>query len=131
MIENLDFDELLDLHAGVLETTGGSAGLRDRGLAESALAQPTASFGGSDLYPTLAEKAAALCFSLVCNHPFVDGNNRIGYVAAEAFLLLNGHELSADVDDAEAAILALASGALGREELAAWVRDHVVPAGIE
>ena len=63
------------------------------------------SFGGAELYPTLAEKAAALCFSLVMNHPFVDGNKRIGHAAMETFLVMNGFEMNADVDDSESTIL--------------------------
>lgn len=79
----LSLPELFRLHERALEQSGGSAGLRDLGGLESALAQPRMTFGGTDLYPTLPEKAAALCFSIVLNHPFVDGNKRVGY-AAEA-----------------------------------------------
>ena len=121
--------EVLRLHLRLIEQSGGSPGVRDKGLLESALAQPAAAFGGADLYPTLEEKAAALCFGLVRNHPFVDGNKRIGHAAAVLFLKLNGREFAADVDDAERTILALADGSLSREELTAWVRAHAVPAG--
>lgn len=104
----LEWDELLVLHNRVVEASGGSAGLRDEGLAQSALAQPQMGFAGRDLYETLAEKAAALCFSLVTNHPFVDLNKRIGHAAMEVFLIINGYELEAEVDDAEDIILRLA-----------------------
>ncbi|MFH5802721.1 type II toxin-antitoxin system death-on-curing family toxin [Alienimonas sp. DA493] len=80
-----------------------------------------------DAYTTLVEQAAAVGFSLVSNHPFVDGNKRVGLLAMDVFLRINDHALSADDDDAEATILALAAGTLTREELTAWVRDHVVP----
>ena len=97
-------------------------------MLDSARARPRSAFGGQDLYPTLEGKVAAFCHSLVMNHPFVDGNKRIGHLAMEAFLVLNGKELDAPVDEAEALILRLASGGCPVEELEDWVRDHVVPA---
>ena len=123
----LSLGELIELHRRIIEQSGGAEGFRDLGLAESALAQPQMSFGGDDLYPTLADKAAALCFSLVMNHPFVDGNKRIGHAAMETFLVLNGFELKADVDDAESVILRLAAGNLERSDFTAWVTGRVVP----
>ncbi|MFO0913645.1 MAG: type II toxin-antitoxin system death-on-curing family toxin [Pirellulales bacterium] len=121
----LTLAELIELHRRIIEQAGGSGGIRDLGLAASALAQPQMSFGGTDLYPSLAEKAAALCFSLVMNHPFVDGNKRIGHAAMETFLVMNGFELDADVDSSESVILRLAAGELGREPFAEWVARHV------
>lgn len=91
--------EVLALHHLVVEQSGGSAGLRDRGILESAVAQPGMTFGGVDLYSALVEKAAALGFSLIKNHPFVDGNKRIGHAAMETHLVLNGHELDTSVDE--------------------------------
>lgn len=82
-------------------------------------------FGGNELYPTIESKATALCFSLVMNHPFLDGNKRIGHAAMETFLVMNGYELSAHVDDAEKVILTLAAGELSREELLEWVTSHL------
>ena len=81
-------------------------------------------FGGEELYPTIESKATAVCFSLVMNHPFVDGNKRIGHAAMETFLVMNGFELTADVDDTEKVILTLAAGDLSREELLQWVTSH-------
>lgn len=86
----LDVDDILELHAGQLELFGGGAGLRDRGLLESAVAQPLASFGGQLAHDGLFAMAAAYLFHLVSNHPFVDGNKRIGLLAAIVFLDLNG-----------------------------------------
>jgi death-on-curing protein len=123
----LTLEEVLELHRLALERAGGMAGVRDFGGLESALAQPQMAFGGQDLYPELADKAAALGFSLVCNHPFVDGNKRVGHAALETFLVLNGWELEADVDEQEQVILRLAAGALEREEFTAWVRAHLKP----
>jgi death-on-curing protein len=71
--------EIVELHRRVLQATGGASGIRDLGALESAIAQPKATFGGADLYLTLAEKAAALCFAVVHGHPFVDGNKRVGH----------------------------------------------------
>jgi death-on-curing protein len=82
-------------------------------------------FGGQDLYPSLGEKAAALGFSLVCNHPFVDGNKRVGHAAMETFLVLNGWELAAEVAEQEQVILRLAAGTLKRDEFTAWVLSHL------
>ncbi len=84
-------------------------------------------FGGQETYPPLAEKAAALCFSIVRNHPFVDGNKRTGHAAMEVFLVLNGYELLADIDEAERTILRLASGDIGRDQFTRWVQDNVRP----
>jgi death-on-curing protein len=83
-------------------------------------------FGGEDLYPTLLEKAAALGFSLIMNHPFVDGNKRIGHAALETFLLLNGMEIKASVDEQEATILSLAAGELDRSHFLEWLRSRLV-----
>jgi len=121
----LTLGELIELHRRIIEQSGGADGFRDLGLAESALAQPQMSFGGTEMYSTLAEKAAALCFSLVMNHPFVDGNKRIGHAAMEVFLMMNGFELTADVDDSESVILRLAAGELERLLFAEWVVQHV------
>jgi death-on-curing protein len=121
----LSLPEVLEIHARVLYASGGSAGLRDLAGLESAVAQPRMSFGGTDLYPDLAAKAAALAHSLTCSHPFVDGNKRVGHACMEVFLILNGYELSASVDEQEELFLRLASGAVAREELAVWVRGHM------
>ena len=78
------------------------------------------------MYPDLASKAAALGHSLIQNHPFVDGNKRIGHAAMEVFLLLNGHEIDASVDEQEQIIIEVASGKVSRIELGEWLREHVV-----
>lgn len=125
----LTVTEVVRLHALVVERTGGASGLRDRGALESAVAQPQQTFGGAELYPTLATKAAALAYALVMNHPFVDGNKRIGHAAMEAFLMLNGHEIEADVEEQEAMFLRLAAGEVKREELVAWIESHAQQSG--
>jgi death on curing protein len=127
-IRYLSLVEVLELHRRLIERTGGADGLRDLGALQSALAQPWASFGGADLYPSLEEKAAALGFSLIQNHPFVDGNKRIGHAAIAVFLTLNGSALESSVDEAERVILGVAASRMKREELLAWLRRHVRPA---
>lgn len=121
----LALGEALHIHQRVIQESGGATGVRDLGALESALAQPRMTFGGEDLYPTIPEKASALMFSMVRNHPFVDGNKRAGHAAAETFLLLNGFEIEAPVDGQERIVLALAAGVLGRDQLAEWLREHV------
>jgi len=81
----LSLIEVLELHRRIINQSGGTLGIRDFGLLESAIAQPRMTFGGEDLYPSLVEKAAALGFALIMNHPFVDGNKRIGHATAEVF----------------------------------------------
>ena len=122
----LTVDEVLELYQRVVEQSGGAQGSRDRGALESAVAQPGMAFGGVDLYTNLVAKAAALGFSLVCNHPFVDGNKRIGHAAMETFLVLNGAQLAAAVDDQERTVLSLAAGTLTRDEFTDWVAARVV-----
>jgi death-on-curing protein len=107
-----------------MEQSGGLAGIRDLGSVEAALAQPRMAFGGTDLYPTMEEKAAALGFSLIRNHPFVDGNKRVGHAAMETFLVLNGFELQAPTDEQERVILSVAAGSMARDEFVQWVRAH-------
>ncbi len=120
----LSLAEVLDLHHQLIEQSGGSIGIRDLGNLESALAQPGMTFGGEDLYPTVIDKAVALGFSIIMNHPFIDGNKRTGHAAMEIFLILNGMEISASVDEQEQVILAVASGDLGREDFGEWLRQH-------
>jgi len=121
----LSLIEVLEVHEAVIASSGGARGIRDIAAIESAVSQPRLTFDQADLYPDIVSKAAALCFSLVMNHAFIDGNKRVGHAAMEVFLILNGLEIDATVDEQEAIILDLASGRLKREELTDWVRDHV------
>lgn len=122
----LGLAEVLFLHRKIIDQSGGSDGLRDLGLLESALSQPRQTFDGSDLYPDLVAKAAALGFFLISNHPFLDGNKRIGHAAMEAMLMLNGLELDVSVQEAETEILAVAAGNRRRTVFEDWVRAHAV-----
>lgn len=123
----LSLAEVVELYRRLLQATGGAPGIRDLGALESAIAQPKASFGGVDLYPTLVEKAAALCPALVQGHAFLDGNKRVGHAAMETFLVLNGAEIDAPVSDHERVMLDLASGHIERTQLAEWLRQHLKP----
>jgi death on curing protein len=123
----LSLEEVLQLYHCIIEQSGGSAGVSNMGAVESALAQPQMTFGGEELYPTIVEKASSLGFSLIKNHPFIDGNKRIGHAAMEVFLLLNGFEIDAGVDEQEKVILQLVSGELGRDEFTEWLGSHIVP----
>jgi death on curing protein len=123
----IETTEVMLIYQRLMAQSGGMAGVRDQGALESALAQPQMSFGGEDLYPSLAEKAAALGYSLIQNHPFLDGNKRIGHATMEIFLMLNGFEIGATVDESEHVVLAVAAGEMSRSAFAAWVESHLVP----
>jgi len=117
---------VLAIHSDQIKTHGGSAGLRDRGLLESALERPKNQFHhGSD--PELASLAAAYGFGLANNHPFVDGNKRVAFQAMYLFLGLNGFRIEASEEAVVSLILSLAAGELNETELADWVRQHVTP----
>jgi len=126
MIRLLTLEQVLLLHKRIIEQSGGSTGIRNQGLLESALAQPCVSYAGQELYPSLIEKVTALGFSLINNHPFVDGNKRIGHAAIEVILLMNGYEIQADVDTQEAVILAVAASKMNRESFLEWLQRDVV-----
>jgi death on curing protein len=121
----LTIAEILETYRRVMDQTGGLVGIRDLGALESAVAQPYMTFSGDELYPSLAEKAAALGFSLIQNHPFADGNKRTGHAALESFLALNGHEINATLDEQVEIILSLASGKLSRQEFTSWIAGHL------
>jgi death on curing protein len=122
----LDVKRVLRVHARVIEKSGGDPGVRDLGLLDSAVAQPRAGFGGKDLYPELADKAAALAYSLVKNHPFSDGNKRTGYAAMMVFLSRNGHTIRSSIDERESVFLQFAAGQLDRETFVMWVHDRII-----
>jgi death-on-curing protein len=122
----LNVEQVLRIHARSIEQFGGDPTVRDRGMLGSAVAQPRARFGGRSLYPKLADKVAALAYSLVMNHPFADGNKRTGYGAMMRFLSCNGHTLAGPPAEHEAVFLGLAAGELDREEFVGWVRKWIV-----
>ena len=117
-------DLVLFIHADLLRRYGGQPGLRDRGLLESAMAQPKITAGGKFAHKTLFEKAAAYGFHLCKNHPFVDGNKRVAFVLMDMFLQRNGWEIAADEEEAYSIMIALASGRLTKAQLASWLKEH-------
>ena len=117
--------EVIELYYQIMATTGGLPGIRDLGALESALAQPRMTFDNKELYPTLEEKAAALGYSLIMNHPFLDGNKRIGHAAMETFLVINGKELKSTIDEQEKVIVNLAADIIDRKVFTEWVRNHI------
>ena len=112
------------LHQLMAEATGGSVGVRDENLLDSAIEAAFATFGGVDLYPSKEEKAAKLCHSLVSNHAFVDGNKRIGVYVMLSFLELNGIHIEATDEDVVALGLGAADGSMDQEAVLDWIRSH-------
>jgi len=125
-VRYLTLNEVLEVHRQVIAQSGGAEGRMHLPALESALAQPQMTFGGEDLYPTLVDKAAALGYALIKNHPFLDGNKRTGHAAMEVFLVLNGYEIRADVEEQEHVILQVAASEIDRKEFTTWLRTHVV-----
>jgi death-on-curing protein len=122
--EYLTLEEMLLLHARLIQRTGGSGGVRDMGALESALARPRTTFEGQDLYPDLWHKAAALMQSLIRNHPFVDGNKRTALTATGLFLELNGYMLTANNDEAASIALQAAVGEIDVAAMAVWIENY-------
>lgn len=123
-IEFLGLDEILEIHRDQIERYGGSAGIRDMGLLQSAVATPAAGFGGDYLHQDIFEMAAAYLFHITQNHPFVDGNKRTGTVAAVVFLEMNGVELNADEDELEALVRSVAMGKADKAAAAAFLKNN-------
>jgi death-on-curing protein len=122
----LTLDDILESHQNQIETYGGSHGIRDIGLLESAIAQPEASFDGQYLHADIFEMAAAYLYHLVMNHPFVDGNKRVGLEAALIFLEINNENLSASDEELVDLVLKTTAGQVGKREIAEFFRSHCV-----
>ncbi len=114
------------LHQLMAEATGGSVGVRDEGLLDSAIENAFATFGGEELYPSKEEKAASLAYSLISDHAFVDGNKRIGVYVMLSFLELNGIRIEASDDDVIKLGLGTADGSMKRDEILAWIMEHEI-----
>ena len=119
-------EKVLLLHQLIAEETGGSIGLRDEGLLESALEVAFSTFGGVELYPTKEEKGARLGYNLISNHAFVDGTKRIGMYVMLTFLEVNGIHMDCTNAAVAEAGLAVAAGEMGYDRLLEWVREHRV-----
>ena len=123
-MKRLTKEQVLLLHSALTQETGGADGLRDEGLLESALEAPFQSFGETDAYPSIQQKAARLGFGLIRNHAFLDGNKRIGAHAMLVFLSLNGIELTYTQSELSDLILAVAAGAQNFDDMVKWDIEH-------
>ncbi len=123
-MKKLSKKQILMLHTQLIQQTGGSEGVRNYNLRDSALETPFQSFGGDELYPTIQAKAARLGYGLIKNHCMIDGNKRIGTHAMLVFLALNGIELKYMQKELYETILDVAAGKIEYEDLLQWVLDH-------
>jgi death-on-curing protein len=121
----ITLNEALEIYGRIMAQSGGMTGVLNIGALESALAQPRMTFDGKELYSTIVEKAAALGFSIVKNHPFVDGNKRTGHAVMDMFLALNGYMIAATIEEQVAIMVEVASGEAGRQKFTDWLRAHI------
>ena len=125
-MKKLTKEQIKMLHSALVERFGGQDGLCDEGMLDSALNTPFQTFSGNELYPDLISKAARLAFGLITDHPFIDGNKRIGTHAMLIFLRLNNVELEYDDDDLIALILGTAAGEYDDKIILEWLKKHIV-----
>ena len=123
-MKTLSKNQVTALHSALIREFGGIDGIRDEGLLESALAAPFQTFGGEPVYPSLQAKAAQLGFGLIRNHPFVDGNKRIGAHTMLVFLAVNGIELRYEQQELIDIVLSVAAGQIDRQGLLQWILGH-------
>ncbi|MGN1417768.1 MAG: type II toxin-antitoxin system death-on-curing family toxin [Acutalibacteraceae bacterium] len=123
-MKKLTKEQILMLHSELIRETGGSDGLRDEGLLDSALSAPFQGFGETDSFPSLQQKGARLGYGLICNHAFIDGNKRIGAHAMLLFLSLNGIELEYMQEELSDMVLNVAAGSLRFEDMVKWIIKH-------
>jgi death-on-curing protein len=121
----LDKIDVLIIHNDQVSSFGGTPGIRDDGLLDSALAQPQATFGGQLLHPAIAEQAAAYMYHLAMNHPFLDGNKRTAFAVMDTFLRVNGYILKLSDDDAYEMVLAVVQGQMTKAQLAATIAEFI------
>jgi len=123
-MKRLTQTQILNMHSLLIKQTGGIDGLRDEGLLDSALNAPFLSFDGEDIYKTIQAKAARLGFSLIKNHPFIDGNKRIGILSMVVFLEINGIDISCTDEELIDVGLSLADGVMDTKALLKWIIEH-------
>ena len=126
-IQYLTPQDVYDIHEVIIQQYGGSFGLRDIGLLDSAVASPRQTMFDKELYPDLPTKAAILLLGLVKNHPFIDGNKRTAYLATLRFLEMNGHTFDASDDDLFKMVVAIATSSLDKDDVTHWIRAHICP----
>ena len=125
LIFYLSYKNIIQIHEDVIEDSGGGKGIRVEQGIHSAVVAPKVVYYGSELYPLLSDKAAILCFELVTQHPFIDGNKRVGHSAMVHFLYINGYFINAEDDEQETIILAVAAGTLDKETFTNWVKTKI------
>ena len=123
-MKKLTKNQILKMHTELIKATGGTDGLRDESLLDSALNAPFQGFGETDAYPSIQQKAARLGFGLIKNHAFIDGNKHIGVHVMLVFLMVNGIELSYTQEELSDMVLKIASGELSFENMLKWIIDH-------
>ena len=121
----ISIEEVLKIHEILIERFGGSPGLRDKELLESAIYRPFNTFDSSDLYPTTIDKAAAIIESIIRNHPFVDGNKRTGYTLMRLFLLYDGLDIGASEDEKFNFVIRIAEGKSSIDEIKGWIETRI------
>lgn len=121
----LSSSQVIDIHQRLIHRFGGTAGVRDSGLLDSAISQPQATFGGELLHPTIHEQAAAYLYHLAMNHPFVDGNKRTAFAAMDTFLRLNNYSLNLSQEDAYTLVMEVAQGEMTKEELSTFLQEYI------
>jgi death-on-curing protein len=124
----LDFDEVLEVHEQLIHKFGGAHGIRDKELLLSAISRPFQTFDMEELYPTLEAKASALLESLVTNHPFIDGNKRVGFTLYRLMLLSGSIDIDASMSDKYELISSIAEGNMTFDKILSWTMSHVQPA---
>ena len=119
-----EYEQVVKIHRSLIEKTGGMDGIRDAQLFDSALKTPFQTFGGNNLYPNILDKASQLCYSLIENHPFVDGNKRIGVHLMLLFLKLNNIEVNYSQQELVDFGLDIASGKMSKNDIKEWIIEH-------
>lgn len=125
-MKRLSKEQVMMLHRALIKETGGTDGLRDEGLLDSALNAPFQSLGDADAYPSFQQKGARLGFGLIQNHAFVDGNKRIGVHVMLVFLSLNGIDLEYTQEELSDMVLSVAAGNLSFQEMVKWITNHQI-----
>ena len=120
----ISLSDILKLHEMSIQKYGGSLGVRDEGLLDSAIARPFQTFGGEDLYASAIEKAAAIAESLIINHPFVDGNKRTGFLAMLAVLKIGKMNLTATEENAYQFTISISTGEIRFDEIVQWLKNN-------
>ena len=119
-----EYEQVVKIHRSLIEKTGGMNGIRDAQLLDSALKTPFQTFGGNNLYPNILDKASQLCYSLIENHPFIDGNKRIGVHLMLLFLKLNNIEVNYSQRELIDFGLDIASGKMSKNDIKGWIIEH-------